>query len=76
MVVIPNERRISQVASCAVPMPLVMFSTSLKITSNHAAIPGCLRLSKLIVENEGNDLNVATRQGRATKFAFRFLESN
>lgn len=35
--------------------------------------PGCLRLSKLIVENEACDVNVGTRRGRAIKFAFRFL---
>ncbi len=50
-------------------MPLAMFSTSLKITS-HAALPRCLRLSKLIVESEGYDLNVGTRRGSAIKFAF------
>jgi hypothetical protein len=46
-----------------------MFSTSLKITS-HAALPRCLRFSKLIVESEGYDLNVGTRRGSAIKFAF------
>jgi hypothetical protein len=52
MVVIANGGRTSEVASRAVPMPLAMFSTSLKITLL-AALPGRLRLSKLIVENEG-----------------------
>jgi hypothetical protein len=44
----------------------------MKITSSHAAITH-LRISKLTAENEGNEPNVSTGQGRAIKFSLRFF---